>query len=612
MATMSSTSPVPRSLDQQVEIETPEHVAFAYTMAGVGTRAAAALVDTAICVGGYVLLLLLAGWATLRYGGVTGRDLAGEWVTALVIAGQFLIFWGYYVLFEGLRDGQTPGKRYFRLRVVQDGGYAVTLGASAARNLVRLVDMQPGILYGVGLLSVAVSRSGKRLGDYVAGTMVVQERRTAFAGGDDAAAEPRMLVAGPALLDEAEFAVLQRFVARRSSLDRPRREALTGQLVSRFRARVPGGPSGDLAFLIALEASERRLRELGGAARSDTGAHREQHALVARGLPDWRRFGQLLDDAERRGLSAMSEDEVSDFVARYRAITGDLARLRTASRDRDVDAVYYLSRLVAGGHGLLYRQRRLRPAVVGDFVFDAIPAEMRRSWRPIALAAVLLFGPAIGTFEAVRRSPQAAAALVPRGMVDRAETGVVRHREGGGYLPEEDAQLRGAILTSAITTNNLQVTFGAFALGITAGVGTVFVLVVNGVVALGAGLGYYARMGILDQILGFVLPHGVLELTAICLGGGAGLQLAAAILLPGALTRRDALVERGRRALTLVAGASLLLLVAGLIEGNISPRVWPLWEKAAVSAATAVLLAWYWTLGMGRGAAAERSAPMSS
>jgi uncharacterized membrane protein SpoIIM required for sporulation len=262
--------------------------------------------------------------------------------------------------------------------------------------------------------------------------------------------------------------------------------------------------------------------------------------------------------------------------------------------------VYHLSRLVAGAHNLLYRGSRVRPRRLGRYLFADVPAELRRSWRPIALAAVLLFVPAAAAFEAVRRSPEAAAQLVPPEMVDRAETGVGRARDGGGYLPEDMAKLRGPVLASYIATNNVRVTFSVFAGGVTAGVLTAFMLVFNGVGALGAPLGYYARLGILDQILGFVAAHGVLELAAICVSGGAGFHLAAGLLLPGALTRRDALVERGRRALALVAATVLLLLVAGLLEGYVSPLVWPLRQKLLIAAATAVMLAGYWMLGWRR------------
>ncbi|HEX5580134.1 MAG TPA: stage II sporulation protein M [Gemmatimonadaceae bacterium] len=590
----------PPSLEQHVEIETPEQVAFSYTVAGIGSRAGAALIDGAICVATYAALYWLVHWAVRRAGGVVPDAGGSTWASVVLIVGQFAVFWGYYVLFEGLRDGQTPGKRMLGLRVVRDGGYALDFAASAARNLVRVVDMQPAIVYGVGLVSAAASPQGKRLGDYVAGTIVVRERPVTLAepvaeGSPRAGEGVRPLAT---LLTDEEFAVLERFRERRSALDETRVAVLTARLAERFRDRAPelaAEARGDAAFIARLLERERDARARGVAARSTSGAGRERHALVAAGAARWAAFAHLLADAQRRGLESMSEEEVSDFVTRYRELATDLARLRTASRGSETDAVYSLSRLVAGGHNLLYRGRRVRPAALGRYLMVTVPAEIRRAWRPILLAAVLLFVPAFAGFEATRRSPEATLELVPRGLIDRAETGVVRRAGGGGYLPEEEASLRGPLLASAITTNNLRVTFTAFAGGATAGVLTVFSLVLNGVAAIGAPMGLWARLGILDQILGFVAPHGVLELAAICIAGGGGFLLAAGILLPGALTRREALARQGRRALHLIAGATLLLLVAGPIEGYVSPLVWPLAWKAAVSAATTVgLVAWLW------------------
>jgi uncharacterized membrane protein SpoIIM required for sporulation len=152
-------------------------------------------------------------------------------------------------------------------------------------------------------------------------------------------------------------------------------------------------------------------------------------------------------------------------------------------------------------------------------------------------------------------------------------------------------------MASQIIANNVQVTFGVFALGITAGIGSLLLLVLNGV-SLGGVFGLYQSKGIATLLLAFVAPHGVLELTAVCIAGGAGFLLAAALLLPGRRTRKRALVENGQRAIRLVAAATVLLLVAGTLEGFVSPIPWwPLRAKFAVSAATLVLLVLYLSAG---------------
>jgi uncharacterized membrane protein SpoIIM required for sporulation/uncharacterized RDD family membrane protein YckC len=610
----------PRSLEQQVEVETPEQVVFSYTVAGVGSRAAAALIDLAICVAAFLALTILVGLALRALGGV-GRGPSIEdagWLMAIVVVAQFAILWGYYVLFEGLADGQTPGKRRLGLRVVQDGGYSVSFAASAVRNLVRVIDMQPGVAYGVGIVSAAVSTSGKRLGDYAAGTFVVRERvlhaapsaTTTLLGARADAAAAAATAAGPVplatLLTDDEFALLDRFVARRQSLEPARRGELAGQLARRFRAHAPELTGSDAAALLRLHERERQARARGVAARSDTGARREQHALVARGSSRWSAFASLLADAQGRGLRRMSEEEVGEFVAQYRELSTDLARLRTAARGRESDAVFALSRLVAGGHNLLYRQRPLAVATVWRFMTATVPRELRRSAAPIALAAALLFGPAAISYLAVVHDPARAAEFLPAGMLDRAETGLARERRGGAYLPEDEARMAGPLMASAIMTNNVQVTYVAFAAGMTAGVGTVLALVVNGV-QIGGALGFFHARGVAHLILGFVAAHGVLELAAICIAGGGGLLLGSAFLLPGALTRREALVVRGRRAVRLVAASTFLLVLAGVLEGYVSPVASiPNGVKFAISAATALFLAAY--VSSGRGGSPEEDA----
>src|SRR6185503_12494581 len=172
---MSPSPSVLPSLAQTVDVETPELVVFSYTIAGVGSRVYAALIDALIVIAMIIVIGITIGTLTPDRTGPGAPGAVDAWAVAVFLLAVFCVLWGYYVLFEGLADGQTPGKRLLRLRVVRDGGYSVTFGASAIRNLVRLVDIMPPPSYGVGLASIVISRSGKRLGDFAAGTIVVRE-----------------------------------------------------------------------------------------------------------------------------------------------------------------------------------------------------------------------------------------------------------------------------------------------------------------------------------------------------------------------------------------------------------------------------------------------------
>jgi uncharacterized membrane protein SpoIIM required for sporulation/uncharacterized RDD family membrane protein YckC len=593
------------SLSQTIDVETPELVVLSYTIAGVGSRALAALIDSLICIATIVLIMIGLAISSTRRGVSATPGVFDAWAAAVFVLAIFCVIWGYYVLFEGLADGQTPGKRLLRLRVVRDGGYSVTFGASAVRNLVRLVDIQPIPSYAVGIVTIMFSKSGKRLGDIVAGTIVVREalvREVAPASAPVAAGAPSSF---DTALTEDEFTVLERFMDRRGSLDAGRRTALATQLVARLSAtNALSGDAQDgtaLARLVRLYESERAARARGAAARQARGAGRERNVLVATRSPRWNAFAATLAIAQRHGLRSLGEEGVRAFVSEYRDLASDLARLRTAAQGRETPELFYLSRLLAGAHNLLYRGRALTLADVVRLITIEAPREVRRSWRPVLLAGALLFGPALIAYSAVVMHPAVAATFIPAGMLDRAEEGVRRAREGTGYIP--DPQIFRPTMASQIIANNVQVTFGVFALGITAGFGSLLLLVLNGV-SLGGVFGLYQSKGIAKLLLAFVAPHGVLELTAVCIAGGAGFLLAAALLLPGRRTRKRALVENGQRAIRLVAAATVLLLVAGTLEGFVSPiPSWPLNAKFAVSGATLVLLVLYLSAGRLRRAA---------
>ena len=586
-----------RPFEQTVDVETPELVVLTYSVAGVGSRVLAALTDLVICLAAMVALLLLGGFlAGLTH---TTFGLADSWVAALLILGQFTVMWGYYVLFEGLRDGQTPGKRIHRLRVVQEGGYSVTFGVSAARNLMRVVDMQPVLFYLVGIGSMLASKRGRRLGDVVAGTIVVRESVRA---DQIAAPAPSRRAGGAAplqtALSEDEYILLSRLVERWATLNPARRAALVSQLVIRFAPALHGDSRPDAARLLDLHAREQAARARGVAARGETGAGRERQALIAANAARWNAFAVKLARAQSEGLRALGEHGVREFVAEYRALAADLARLRTAAGGRALDELFQLGRLVAGAHNLLYRDRGLPLRQAVRFLFIDVPREVRRSAGPIALAALLLFGPAVITMVGVIREPAVATELLPPQMLQRAEDGVRRAKNGDGYI--DDPELFRPVMASSIIANNVQVSFVAFAGGILAGLGTALALVSNGI-SFGAVVGLYVSKGIGPLLLAFVAPHGVFELFAICVAAGGGFLLAAGLLIPGNRTRRDAIRENARRSVRLLAASTFLLLLAGTLEGFVSPiEWWPLEWKLSVSALTLMFLILYLRGGIDR------------
>lgn len=592
-----------RDFRQHLEVETPEHVVLDFEIAGLGSRALAALADSAIM---GVLLLAEAvalPLAASRLGGALSTV-----VYPLVTLALFATTWGYFALFEAFRDGQTPGKRWMGIRVLRDTGHAVTLREAAIRNLLRLADFLPPP-YVTGILCVALHRQGKRLGDLVAGTIVVRDRPDEVAVAAARAGEPRpaaLAVAGAPRLDDADFQVLRAFAARVGELPPDVQARLAAPIAERVSARIPRRTSDPVTFLLAEhdEEAERRRGPLGARAapgeRSGGRASRGgtvMERLVARQAQRWDAFARLAARAQREGLGALHAHELPDFAARYREVAADLARARTYGADARTRQ--RLERLVAAGHNVLYRAPRRGVRWLGRVLALECPAAVAVAWPYVAVAWLAFTLPAVGAYATLRERPALAEQVLPATLLERAEAGRRALAAGGrdrapGYA--EAAPRDRATLASAIFTNNLGVAFACFAGGIAFGVGALVSLGFNGLL-IGAASAHFHNEGLLAWLWTFVAGHGVLELFAIWCAGGAGLLLGAALLRPGPYTRRDALVLHARLALRLVGVSAVLLLVAGAIEGWVSASALAPAGKVALSAASAVLLAAWLAVG---------------
>jgi uncharacterized membrane protein SpoIIM required for sporulation len=218
---------------------------------------------------------------------------------------------------------------------------------------------------------------------------------------------------------------------------------------------------------------------------------------------------------------------------------------------------------------------------------------------------VLLYLPAVLTFAAVRNDPGLGRTMIGPAMMERAEQAEARQAQGKAYVSADDDG-GSPLMSSTIMTNNIQVTFGVYAGGLLAGLGTVLMLVFNGIL-LGAVTGVFANYDANLHLWSFLLGHGVIELTAICIAGGAGLWLGSAMLLPGRLTRGEALVRRGRESVSLIGGTAVMLVLAGIIEGFVSPSALPARVKLVLAALLGTGMVLYLALA-GRDEAARLAA----
>ncbi len=275
----------------------------------------------------------------------------------------------------------------------------------------------------------------------------------------------------------------------------------------------------------------------------------------------WQRLEDLLKLLDASSLKRLGREEVRELARIYRRTASDLAIARAESRDPRL--VNYLNSLVIRAHGRIYRADAQGGKRIRLFFTRELPQTFRRTWRYTFLAfAVFLVCSIIG-FVGTFRDPDFSEVV---GVSPQfREMNIETHTRWWEQLNE--ANQAGA---SFIMTNNIMVTIYTFAYGATFGIGTLLYLAYNGLmIASVVALVYRAGYG--NELVTFMVGHGVVELSCIFIAGGAGLLIGSAMLMPGDLTRADALKTRGMEAVRLMIGVALFLVVAGTIEGFISP-----------------------------------------
>jgi len=217
-------------------VETPEQIPLEFPLAGIGSRFLALALDTGIQIIAWAILGGSAYAAGLRALHMPTR---GAWTAALIALLLFLLQSGYFAIFEAAWSGQTPGKRLMRLRVIQDSGRPITVFEAVARNLLRIIDSIP-LFYGVAIISALLSAKSKRLGDYVAGTVVVHEKAPVLEAGLrwDSAASSDGARYDVSRLMPAEFQLIEAFLLRRKELAEGVRREAAGKIVQRLSARL--------------------------------------------------------------------------------------------------------------------------------------------------------------------------------------------------------------------------------------------------------------------------------------------------------------------------------------------------------------------------------------
>jgi uncharacterized membrane protein SpoIIM required for sporulation len=297
--------------------------------------------------------------------------------------------------------------------------------------------------------------------------------------------------------------------------------------------------------------------------------------------PHWNRLEQLVTVSGRTSVTALTPAELQELALLYRQSASDLASVREDPTSTQL--AIYLNQLLARAHNLIYMGRRADRRGIWTFYKDTFPAIFRETF-PDTLTAFVLF----------------LVAAVAGVLLSIGDPAFSRYFLGPAMMQSIDnhKMWTDSIVTikplasSGIMTNNISVAFAAFAMGITAGIGTVWMMLLNGLMMAVVGVACW-REGMSLALWSFVAAHGVLELPAIFIAGGAGLGIAKGLLFPGVLPRRESLARAGARSVRLLLGTIPMLAIAGVVEAFVSPTPLPARVKFLLAAGLGTLLVLY-------------------
>ncbi|HEY3998679.1 MAG TPA: stage II sporulation protein M [Candidatus Xenobia bacterium] len=276
------------------------------------------------------------------------------------------------------------------------------------------------------------------------------------------------------------------------------------------------------------------------------------------------RLEAILDQVDRHGLNSLSANQVLELGRRYRQTASGLSRAR--SRGKNNAELDRLNRLVARAYACIYTAPAAAGTSMRDLLLDDFPRAVNQYWRYIAAAVLACVVGMVMGAAMTALNPQMPDVLLGSGWSNELQRLADRHAGVKNWLPDTERPMASA----TIITNNIRVSILAYSTGLLLGLGPLYLMWYNGVM-LGAIAFVVGQAGVATSFWAFVAPHGVIELSAIFISGGAGLLMADAAIRPGPYTRGEAIRRAGQASVALMVGVIAMLLVAGTMEAFFDP-----------------------------------------
>jgi uncharacterized membrane protein SpoIIM required for sporulation len=314
-------------------------------------------------------------------------------------------------------------------------------------------------------------------------------------------------------------------------------------------------------------------------------------SYVLENSAEWHRLEELVDQANKKSQRLRGED-LDELLVRYQRTSAHLSHVRSTYADPQVTR--RLTRVVAGARAVIYGSQPRAGGAFRTFFSSTFPAAVWSARWFIVVSALAFFLPAIATGVWIANSDAALDAAAPPALRE-----AYINNDFEAYYSSAPA----AEFATQVLVNNIYVSFLAFVIGIAWAVPTVLILAFNGA-NIGVAAGLFHAAGEPEKFWGLILPHGLLEITAILVAGGAGMQMGWALINPKDRSRSQSLVEEAQRAASIIIGLILVFITAGLIEGFVTPSPLDTWARISIGAA-AFMAFWSYVFALGPQAVAR-------
>lgn len=310
----------------------------------------------------------------------------------------------------------------------------------------------------------------------------------------------------------------------------------------------------------------------------------DYRTFVQRHRQDWRRLEELID-LLHKNRKKWTTKHVDEFQRLYQKATQHLATSQTYFPSEETTD--YLNGLVSKAHNMLYQEQTSNWKQLKQMFGSSFIHLLGEQWKFVLISMLLFCLGGIAAFSAVYQDPMSLYSILPEEMAQSVDP---------SQLGEQDGAVDSPVMSAEILTNNIQVAFLAFAGGVTFGLLTVYLLIYNGII-VGALAALFMTHGKAYDFWAYIVPHGMIELTAIFIAGGAGLLMGYKLWVPGERTRSYQLKKYAYRSVLLLIGTLPLFIIAGVVEGYITPSSLPLEAKYVFAFVTVIGLMLYILLG---------------